>query len=165
MLAKPVAARTLCRFCSACIPMFVLLDFRKAVQRGADEFQLFRCPDLARHHGLDLAAAHHQHPAPAQKLLADLAHGPLFFGHVRAQILRQTQFWADGHISQLVYLVSISAQKARCGLLCRTDVCKCFFHFRFRSSHTFNRKAGIQCGCLPSACSSLLGIQLDAQKR
>ena len=108
-------------------------DFRKAVQRGADELQLFRCPDLTRHRGRDLSAAHHQHPAPTQKLLADLAHGPLFFGHVLAQILRQTQPRADGHISQFVYLVAVSAQKAGRGVLCRTDVCKCFFHFRFRS--------------------------------
>ena len=111
-------------------------------------FSFFRGPDLARHRGRDFRR---RTPPSASgtdaKLLANLAHGPVL-RHVLAQILRQTQPRAISTYPNS-YTLWRYLRRRRGARLCRTDVANAF-PFRFRSTlHTFNRKAGINEGCLP----------------
>ena len=109
MLAKPVTgwqrkndleseATILIRF----------LDLGKTVEGGADEIAFFSGPDLSGHTVADFAAAHHQHTASAQFLAGDAMEIPLFVGVVRLEVLRFTQLWADGDVSELINLAAVA---------------------------------------------------------
>ena len=109
MLAKPVTgwqrkndleseAAILIRF----------LDLGKTVKGSADDISLFSGSNFSRHTVADLAAAHHQHPAPAQLLPGDAVEIPLFVGVARLEVLRFTQLWADGDVSELINLAAVA---------------------------------------------------------
>ena len=84
------------------------LDLGKTVKGGADKIAFFSSPNLSGHTVADFAAAHHQHTAPAQLLAGDVVEIPLFVGVVRLEVLRFTQLWADGDVSELINLAAVA---------------------------------------------------------
>ena len=132
MLAKPVTGWK--RKNAADLEAAVLirfLDFGKAVEGGADEISLFSGSNFGRHTVADFIPAHHQHTAPAQLLTGDAVEIPLFIGIVRLEVLRFTQFRADGNVSEFVNLAAVAFEQAGRGIGGRANVGKCFFHDEF----------------------------------
>ena len=109
MLAKPVTGwKRKNGLESEAAVLIRFLDLGKAVKGSADEIAFFSGPNFSGHTVADFIPAHHQHTAPAQLLTGDAVEIPLFVGIVRLEVLRFTQFRADGDISQLINLAAVA---------------------------------------------------------